>query len=110
MPWLLGNYAGYDAEDYDAAFAWVDSLAVGGILSSVGSPLDVAARLNTLQRRSRLPLLVAADLEWGAAMRLVGATAFPMAMGIGATGREADAYELGRVTALEARAVGIHLT
>jgi len=43
-------------------------------------------------------------------MRLIGATAFPMAMGIGAAGREEDAYELGRVTALEARAVGIHLT
>jgi len=109
MPWLLGNYAGYDAEDYDPAYAWTDSLEVGGILSSVGSPLDVATRLNTLQRRSRLPLLIGADLEWGAAMRLVGGTAFPMVMGIGATGREEDAYELGRVTALEARAVGIHL-
>src|SRR6185503_10228623 len=48
-------------------------------------------------------------MEWGAAMRLIGATSFPMAMGIGATGREMDAYELGRITALEARAVGIHL-
>lgn len=110
MPWLLGNYAGADAEDYDAAFAWADSFDVGGILISIGSPLDVATRLNMLQRRSKLPLLVGADLEWGAAMRLIGGTAFPMDMGIGATGREEDAYELGRVTALEARAVGIHLT
>ncbi len=110
MPWLLGNYSGMDGEDYDAAYAWADSFAVGGILVSVGSPLDVAARLNTLQRRSRLPLLVGADLEWGAAMRLVGATAFPMDMGLGAAGRPEDAYELGRITALEARAVGIHLT
>ena len=110
MPWLLGNYAGYDAEDYDPAYGWVDSLGVGGILISVGSPIDVATRLNALQRRARLPILVGADLEWGSAMRLVGGTAFPMAMGIGATGRETDAYELGRVTALEARAVGIHMT
>ncbi|MBI4503484.1 MAG: hypothetical protein HY700_20280 [Gemmatimonadetes bacterium] len=110
MPWLLGNYAAYDAEDYDAAKYWIDSLEIGGILISIGSPIDVATRLNTLQRRSTLPLLVGADLEWGAAMRLIGATAFPMAMGIGATGRDEDAYELGRITALEARAVGIHLT
>ena len=110
MPWLLGNFAGYDAEDYDAAYAWIDSLEIGGVLISVGSPIDVAARLNALQQRSRLPLLVGADLEWGAAMRLIGATAFPMAMGIGATGKEQDAYEMGRITALEARAVGIHLS
>src|SRR4051812_5631226 len=30
MPWLLGNYAGYDAEDYDAVNNWVDSLGIGG--------------------------------------------------------------------------------
>jgi beta-N-acetylhexosaminidase len=43
-------------------------------------------------------------------MRFVGGTAFPMAMGIGATDRELDAYELGRITALEGRAVGVHMT
>ena len=30
-------------------------------------------------------------------------------MGIAATGSDSDAYEVGRVTALEGRAVGIHL-
>jgi beta-glucosidase-like glycosyl hydrolase len=110
MPWLSGSYAALDAEGFLRAAAWVESFAIGGIVVSVGSPLDVAAKLNALQQRSRLPLLVAADLEWGAGMRLQGATAFPMVMAIGATGQELDAYQLGRVTALEARAVGIHLT
>jgi beta-glucosidase-like glycosyl hydrolase len=110
MPWLPGEYAAFDSDAFSRAAAWVDSLGVGGIVVSVGSPLDVAAKLNALQRRSRLPLLIAADLEWGSGMRLVGGTAFPMPMAVGATGRELDAYELGRVTAIEARAVGIHLT
>jgi beta-glucosidase-like glycosyl hydrolase len=88
----------------------VERLGVGGIIISIGSPLDVAAKLNGLQARARLPLLIAADLEYGSAMRLQGGTAFPPPMAIGATGRELDAYEMGRVTALEARAVGIHLT
>lgn len=110
MPWLSGRYAALDAEAFLRATAWIDSFAIGGIVVSVGSPLDVAAKLNALQRHSKLPLLIAADLEWGAGMRLQGATAFPMVMALGATGSELDAYELGRVTALEARAVGIHLT
>ncbi|HEX9580615.1 MAG TPA: glycoside hydrolase family 3 N-terminal domain-containing protein [Gemmatimonadales bacterium] len=110
MPWLLADYAAFDSEAFARAAAWVDSLGVGGIVISIGSPLDAAAKLNALQRRSQLPLLIAADLEFGAGMRLVGATAFPMVMAVGATNRELDAYELGRVTALEARAVGIHLT
>lgn len=110
MPWLLGNYVGFDADGLAPARAWIDSLHVGGIIISIGSPVDVAAKLNFLQRRSRLPLLIAADLEGGAAFRFPGATPFPTNMGIGATGREQDAYQMGRITGLEGRALGVHVT
>lgn len=113
MPWLPGDYSAFDSDAFAQAAAWVDSSQIGGLIisfASSASPLDAALKLNALQRRSRLPLLVAADLEFGAGMRLAGATAFPNVMAIGATGSELDAYELGRVTALEARAVGIHWT
>jgi beta-N-acetylhexosaminidase len=110
-PWIPGTYAPYHDETYSRTVArWVDSLHVGGVLISVGGPLDVAAKLNDLQRRSPLPLLVAADLESGAAFRLSGATATPPNMGVAATGREQDAYEIARITAHEGRAVGIHLS
>src|SRR5881409_674708 len=109
VPWLGGNYMALDDSAYQIATRWVDSLEVGGIIVSVGSPYDIAAKLNTLQRRSKLPLLVSADLEWGAAMRVVGATAFPMIMAAGATGDQRDAYTIGRVAAREGRAVGIHV-
>ena len=109
VPWLGGNYTALDDSAFQIAMRWVDTLEVGGIIISVGSPYDIAAKLNTLQRRSKLPLLVSADLEWGAGMRVVGATAFPMIMAAGATGDERDAYTIGRVAALEGRAVGIHV-
>ena len=109
VPWLGGNYMSLDDSAYQIAIRWIDSLEVGGLIISVGSPYDIAAKLNALQRRSKLPLLVSADLEWGAAMRVVGATAFPHIMAAGATGDERDAYMIGRVAALEGRAVGIHV-
>src|SRR6266550_2822710 len=109
VPWLGGNYMALDDSAFQIALRWIDSLEVGGIIISVGSPYDIAAKLNTLQQRSKLPLLVSADLEWGAAMRVVGATAFPHIMAAGATGDERDAYMIGRVAALEGRAVGIHV-
>lgn len=109
VPWLGGNYMALDDSAYQIATRWVDSLEIGGIIVSVGSPYDIAAKLNALQKRSKLPLLVSADLEWGAAMRVVGATAFPHIMAAGATGNERDAYMIGRVAALEGRAVGIHV-
>ncbi|MGH7606165.1 MAG: glycoside hydrolase family 3 protein [Gemmatimonadales bacterium] len=109
IPWLLGNYTALDDSAFQTAVRWVDSLEIGGIIISTGSPFDIAAKLNALQRRSRLPLLISADLEWGAAMRVVGATGFPTVMAAGATGEERDAYTIGRVAALEGRAVGIHV-
>ena len=110
VPWIPGHYAAFDDSLFTRMQNWVDSLHVGGLIISIGSPLDVAAKLNRLQTRSPLPLLIASDLEGGSHFRLVGGTPFPSNMGVGAAGREADAYEIGRITALEGRAVGIHLT
>ncbi len=109
MPWIAGNYAAYDTEAFDRMMAWVDSLHVGGLIVSVGSPLDIAAKLNHLQGRSALPLLIASDLEGGTSIRFNGGTPLPPNMGVAATGSDSAAYEMGRITALEGRAVGIHL-
>jgi beta-N-acetylhexosaminidase len=110
MPWIPGTYAAFDDRALDKVRGWVDTLRVGGIIVSVGSPLDIAAKLNFLQRRSRLPLLVASDLEGGTSIRFLGGTPFPTNMGVGAAGSERDAYAMGRITAREGRAAGIHLT
>jgi beta-N-acetylhexosaminidase len=109
IPWIPGTYAAYDDGGFERAEAWVDSLHVGGVIVSIGSPLDVAAKLNRLQQRSALPLLVGSDFEGGTSLRLNGGTLFPPNMGVGATGSDSAAYELGKITALEGRAVGVHL-
>jgi beta-N-acetylhexosaminidase len=90
---------------------------VGGVTMTVrweppflyrSEPYEAAELLNRLQRDSKLPLLVAADFERGLSMRLHGATEFPHAMAFGAAGRQEYAEAFGRITALEARAIGVH--
>src|SRR4029077_11654897 len=71
-------------------------------------PYEAAELLNRLQHESKLPLLFAADFERGVAIRLMGATNFPHAMAFGADGKLEDAENFGRITAIEARAVGVH--
>lgn len=71
-------------------------------------PYEAAELLNRLQSDSKLPLLVAADFELGVSNRLNGTTGFPNAMAIGATGNLKYAEEFGRITAEEARAIGVH--
>jgi beta-N-acetylhexosaminidase len=109
MPWAAGGYSAFDDDGFLRMQDWVDSLHVGGLIISVGSPYEIAAKLNRLQQRSKFPLLIGSDLEGGTAIRLNGGTPFPPNMGVGASGSDSDAYEVGRVTALEGRAVGIHL-
>jgi beta-N-acetylhexosaminidase len=110
MPWVAGSYAAFDDTTLVRLRGWIDSLRIGGIVISIGSPLDIAAKLNFLQRRSKLPLLIASDLEGGSSFRFNGGTPFPTNMGVGATGSERAAYQMGRITASEGRAVGVHLT
>jgi len=110
MPWIPGTYAAFDDRSLEKVRGWVDTLQVGGIIVSIGSPLDIAAQLNFFQRHSKLPLLIASDLEGGTSIRFNGGTPFPTNMGVGASRSERDAYAMGRVTALEGRAAGIHLT
>jgi len=71
-------------------------------------PFEAAELLNRLQSDSKLPLLFAADFERGVAIRLMGSTAFPHAMAFGGDGKLEDAEAFGRITAEEARAIGIH--
>ncbi|HEY5906579.1 MAG TPA: glycoside hydrolase family 3 protein [Vicinamibacteria bacterium] len=84
------------------------SVPVEGPVLVKSRPEEAALLLNRLQGDSRLPLLVAADLESGLSVRLTGGTPFPQAMALGASGRRDLAREYGRITALEARAVGVH--
>jgi beta-N-acetylhexosaminidase len=120
MPWVLGDFAPEGSASQRRIVESIERHGIGGVIMSVGSPMDVAVKLNDLQSRSRVPLLVAADLETGAGFRLRGAvhlpgvidlggaTVFPSLMAVGATGDPELSYEMGRITALEARAVGIH--
>jgi beta-glucosidase-like glycosyl hydrolase len=76
---------------------------------TLGQPLAAASTLNRLQAIAAVPLLNAGDFEAGLGFRLTGATAFPRAMAFGAAGDEKLAFEAGRVTAEEARAIGVHV-
>lgn len=120
MVWTLGDYTNTRDPSYAELIKWVETDKVGGVAMSLGTPIEVAAKLNDLQGRARVPLIVGADLEPGLGrleggvfshymLEAGGATVLPSAMAIAATGREEDAYDAARIIALEGRAAGIHI-
>ncbi len=120
-PSIYADYVPADAATWRRITSYVATDKVGGIVMSIGSPIEMAVKLNALQRMSAVPLLVGADLETGAGMRarggyfvpnsvdLGGATTFPSEMAYGAANDTALTYTEGRITAIEGRALGIHI-
>jgi beta-N-acetylhexosaminidase len=81
--------------------------ASNGRATVKAEPYALAAFLNRMQRLAKVPLMVGADFERGASMRVNGVTVFPHAMAFGATGDPAFSRFEGEVTAREARALGV---
>jgi beta-N-acetylhexosaminidase len=111
-----GSFTAKDSDAYAQMLHDVNDLHVGGFINIThSSPLGIvksqvyptAVLTNQLQSASKLPLLIGADFERGAGMRLVEGTSFPTAMAIAAAGDPKDAYTMGKITALEARAAGV---
>ena len=128
QPSFRSTYLSSDSERYDTLVSLVHEQQVGGFLlfggrepapnvllnagysrSVLGQSLAAASITNRLQAISALPLLNSADFETGVGFRLTGATTFPRAMAFGAAGDDRLAFEAGRITAQEGRALGIHV-
>ena len=128
VPSFFSEYTSSDSATYDHLVELIHEYHVGGMLvfgtrelrpdvllnrassrNARGEPLNAASLINRLQAISALPLLVTADFETGLGFRMKGGTTFPRAMAFGATQDPQLAYEAGRITATEARAIGVHV-
>lgn len=81
---------------------------VGGMIVFVGGVYDTVHLINRMQEAAKIPLIISADLETGAAMRFPDTVNFPWNMAVAATGNPALARREGLIVAREARALGIH--
>jgi beta-glucosidase-like glycosyl hydrolase/CubicO group peptidase (beta-lactamase class C family) len=114
--WTYGSFLSTESQDYKDLLRDVEEKHIGTFaIQTQASPLGIARSqvyptavvVNTLQSHAKVPLLVAADFERGVAMRVEEGTPFPHAMAVAATGRPEDAYTMGKITAIEARAAGV---
>ena len=116
MPSIYGELKNTRSADYRRYTHYVHDLRVGGIIvlgHSVhgriinAEPVAMAALINRLQKMARTPLLVGADFERGASMRVDSTTAWPQNMAFGAAGDLDAARMEGAETARESRALGV---
>jgi beta-N-acetylhexosaminidase len=131
VPSFESNFLSTDSDTFDTLSHLVRDYHVGGfhvfgasipapsvLLNAgygtviLGQPFSAAFLINRLQALSTVPLLNTADFETGVGFRIFGATSFPRQMAMGAiAGSDGERLvrEEARITALEARALGVHV-
>jgi beta-N-acetylhexosaminidase len=105
-----GRFVNQDSEYVNKLKTLIVEQKIGGLILFAGDVYETAHLTNILQERAKIPLLIASDLERGLGNQIDGATLFPPVMSLGAADSEELAYLMGKITALEARAIGIHMT
>ena len=116
MDWTGGGYSATDSELYDGSFASVDG-GVGGLWVMGGLPHSCAAKMNELQSRAKVPLLVMNPGELGKRQFALplpswaagGGTDVPSAMAFSAAGDPSLLRDAARIIGLESRAVGSNM-
>jgi len=95
--------------DVPKTVEWIKNYGIGGIWFARTEARKIAVELNSLQEASKYPLLVTVDFEKGAGTYIDGATDLPINMALGASRDPKLVYAAARLTAKEARAIGVHL-
>lgn len=114
IPATVGMFLAQDGETFQQMRRDITEFHVGGYhmlgeVSILHEPAGVALLINHLQELARVPLWITADFEGGVGLRYIGATRLPRAMAMGATGNTDMVYQAARITAEEARALGVQV-
>lgn len=100
----------YDSASCERYLRLIDQIHPGGILFRKGEPYDQYRLTHLLQERSRIPLLITADAEWGLAMRLQGTIRYPRMKFLADHCTPEEMYTLGQHMAQQCRVMGIHVS
>ncbi len=109
---VSGDAAFYNTSDpeYQRLKDYVQRYHIGGVFVQAGDVFQRIPYINELQTIAKIPFFYIGNFEEGVGKNLQGGTEFIPPLGVSATGDFKNAFDIGRITATEARAIGYHLT
>lgn len=87
----------------------VEIEGIGGLLVLQDTLPRYLKRMNELQAKSKIPMLISIDGEWGPSMRFGEFPFFPQQMQLGALPSDSLIYEMGLAVAEQCKMVNIHI-
>ncbi len=106
---MIPAYSNRDFEHAKKVAELIKKYHVGGIIFFQGSPVRQAKLTNYFQAKSKIPLMIAGDYEWGLSMRLDSTVRYPRQMLMGAIQDDKLIYEFGKETGRQLKRMGIHI-
>jgi beta-glucosidase-like glycosyl hydrolase/CubicO group peptidase (beta-lactamase class C family) len=87
----------------------IQKYELGGLIFMQGTPIKQAELTNRYQQKSKIPLLIGFDGEWGLSMRLKESYQYPWNMTLGAIRDNNLIEEFGKQLGIQHKRIGVHV-
>ncbi|WNB17401.1 glycoside hydrolase family 3 N-terminal domain-containing protein [Marivirga arenosa] len=106
---MVAAYSNKDAQHVEDLAILIENYNIGGLIFFQGGPGREIDITNYLQSKSKIPLWIGMDAEWGLGMRLDSTMNFPKQMTLGAIQNNDLIYKMGAEIARQAKLIGVHV-
>jgi beta-glucosidase-like glycosyl hydrolase/CubicO group peptidase (beta-lactamase class C family) len=104
---MVAAYSNKDSVHTNSIEKLVANYKIGGLIFFQGGPKRQAKLTNRYQKKSKIPLFIGIDAEWGLAMRLDSVPKFPWNMTLGAIQDTLLIEKVGKAYAKQSQRMGI---
>jgi len=105
---MVSAYSNKDSLHAKSIDKLIQENKVGGLIFFQGGPVRQAKLTNRFQSKSRIPLLIGIDAEWGLGMRLDSTYRYPWNMTLGAIKDKSLIEKVGRQMGEQSKRMGVH--
>ena len=106
---MVAAYSNRDEQHRKEITNLIEKHHIGGLIFFQGGPARQIDLTNFYQSKSKVPLMIGIDAEWGLKMRLDSTFKFPKQMTLGAMQEDTLVYHMGREIANHCKRIGVHV-
>jgi beta-glucosidase-like glycosyl hydrolase/CubicO group peptidase (beta-lactamase class C family) len=106
---MVAAYSNRDTGHVNDVLRSIEAYHVGGLIFFQGGPVRQANLTNLYQSRTRIPLMIGMDAEWGLGMRLDSCVRYPKQMALGAIQNDSLIEQMGEAIGQECRRLGVQV-
>ncbi|NHN26826.1 serine hydrolase [Flavobacterium jejuense] len=105
---MVAAYSNKNESHYSDVDELIEKYKVGGLIFFQGGPIRQAQLTNRYQSKSKVPLFIGIDAEWGLSMRLDSTYRYPWNMTLGAIQDYSLIEKMGKQMGEQSKRMGIH--